>query len=416
MLTETRGATPAPSKRLRWTLFAASVCLVIYGTLYPFSGWRTPGDFQQLVSSVALDHVSATDTLANVLLYMPFGFLASSDLRLHRIPTILLAALLLSLGLETMQAFLPGRVASWLDVATNVFGAGIGATLATTAAAMMHRPAFGWGHNLASRLRGDRVAWLGIAALAAWGCAQLIPFVPSLDVSGLKAGLKPLWHVLQGSQSINLWRCAVYVAATAALTVTGASVLRIPRWGGFAVIALLAVLPLKVLVVGRQLSPEALAGTCAGVALGVMLWTSGHKCALIVAVLLIPLSIVAEGLHPGAPNGVVHPFNWIPLRAQLTQPINGMANLANSVWPPLALACLCLRLGMRSLWYLLPALVLGLFAVEWAQLEIPGRYPDITTVLTGAAAWVVAAVYAGRQPSGTRPESHSSRVQRIHGK
>lgn len=303
MSTATLGAVTARSKRLRWTLFATCVCLVIYDTLFPFSGRRTPGDSHRLFSAAALDHVSATDVFANVLLYMPLGLLASLGRRLRGIPLILLTALLLSLGLETMQAFLPGRVASWLDVATNVFGAGLGAT----AAAMMRWPDVGWSRNLATRLRGDRVAWLGIAALVAWGCAQLIPFVPSLAVSNLKAALKPLWHLLQGSRSVDLWRGAVYVAATAALTITGASVLRILRWDGVAAICLLAVLPLKVLVVGRQLSPEARAGTCVGVALGVVLWASDRRRALVVAALLVPAYIVAEALHPGAPNSVIHP-------------------------------------------------------------------------------------------------------------
>jgi len=378
-------------------LLGACVCLIIYGTLYPFTGWRTPGNFHRLLSAAALDHVSAADVLANVFLYMPLGFLSALGRRLRTIPVILLAALLLSLGVEILQAFLPERVASWLDVATNVFGAGVGAVLATTAA-MTHRPGGGWGRNLALRLPGDRVAWLGMAALAAWGCAQLIPFVPSLDVSALKAGLQPLWHTLQGARPVDLWCAAVYATATAVLTITGASVLRIRNRSGAAAVCLLAVLPLKVLVTGRQLSPEALAGTCVGVALGVVLWASGRRRALVGGALLIPVYIVAEGLHPGAPNIVLHAFNWIPLHAQLAEPINGLANLADAVWPPLALACLCLRLEMRSLWYLLPAVVLLLFAVEWTQLWIPGRYPDITAVLTGTAAWAAAAAYAGKPP------------------
>ncbi|MEO8779054.1 MAG: VanZ family protein [Rhodanobacter sp.] len=394
MSTETH-SRDARSNHLRWTLLFVCVCLVIYGTLFPFIGWQKPGDFRRLFSAAALDHVSATDVFANVLLYVPLGFLAGLGRHLRRIPLILLAALSLSLGLETMQAFLPGRVASWLDVATNVFGAGLGATTAAT----MRWVDVGWGHNLAKRLRNDRVAWLGIAALAAWWCAQLIPFVPSLAVSDLRAALKPLWHVLQGSRSVDLWRGAVYVAATAVLTITGASAMRNFSRGGVAVAAcLLAVLPLKVLVVGRQLSPEALAGTCAGVALGVALLSGNRRRALTVAALLLPAYIVAEALRPGAPNTVIHAFNWIPLHAQLGHPISGLANLADTVWPSLALACLCLRLGIRSLWYWLPPVVLLLCAVEWCQLWVPGRYPDITTVLTGAAAWAVAASYAGRQP------------------
>jgi hypothetical protein len=60
---------------------------------------------------------------------------------------------------------------------------------------------------------------------------------------------------------------------------------------------------------------------------------------------------------------------------------------------------------MRSLWYLLPAVMLLLSAVEWIQLWIPGRYPDITAVLAGTAAWAVAAAYAGKSPHvGGKPE------------
>jgi hypothetical protein len=266
-----------------------------------------------------------------------------------------------------------------------------------TAAAMTQQPNGGWHRNLVLQLRGDPGAWLGMTALGAWGCAQLIPFVPSLDVSGLKAGLRPLWHLLQGVRPVDLWRCAIYAAATTALTITGASVLRIGR-GGAAAICLLAMLPVKALVVGRQLSPEALAGTCVGVALGLVLWTSSRRRALVGAALLVPVYIVAEGLHPGTPNTALHAFNWMPLHAQLTQPVNGLANLADAAWPPLALACLLLRLGMRSLWHLLPAVMLFLFAMEWTQLWIPGRYPDITAVLTGSAAWAVAAAYVGKSP------------------
>lgn len=385
-------------------LLGACVCLVIYGTLYPFTGWRTPGNFHRLLSAAALDHVSAADVLANVFLYMPLGFLSALGRSLRTIPVILLAALLLSLGVEILQAFLPERVASWLDVATNVFGAGVGAVLATSAA-MTHWLDRGWRRHPALRLPGDRVAWLGIAALAAWGCAQLIPFVPSLDVSDWKAGLQPLWRMLHGTRPVDLWHGAVYAAATAVLTITGASVLRIRNRSGVAAVCLLAVLPLKVLVAGRQLSPEVLAGTCVGVALGVVLWASGRQRALVGAALLIPVYIVAEGLHPGPPNTVLHAFNWIPLHAQLAEPsVNGLANLADAVWPPLALACLCLRLGIRSLWHLLPAVMLLLFAVEWIQLWVPGRYPDITAVLTGTAAWAVAAAYAGKSPCREKPE------------
>lgn len=395
---DSRGNTAsAHSNSLRWTLVAICVGLIIYGTMFPFTGWRVPEHSPWPFLEGMRHGISLSDIVANILLYMPFGFLFALGRRTRVMPLVLLAALLLSLGTETVQTFLPGRVSSLLDTATNVFGAFLGAF----AALLLGLPSALYKHRLALQLRSDRVAWVGIAALAFWACAQLIPFAPSLDLGNVKAGLKPLWHALQGMREIDCWRAAVYAAATAALTVAGASALRLPRWGVMAAAAvLLVIMALKVLVVGRQLSPEAFAGTLAGVLCGLLLWASDRRCAQIAAAILIAGYVVAEALHPGAGHATAHAFNWIPLRSHLLQPVNGMANLADAAWPLLALACICLRLGLHSLWKLLPIIALLLFGIEWAQHWAPGRYPDITDVLTGVVVWSCAAAYTSRSRAG----------------
>lgn len=396
MTTEGRGAAMVRLNSLRWALLVGYMCLIVYGTLYPFAQWRVPDDFPWMFHAALRHGISRTDILANVLLYVPLGFLAAVGRRWRALPWVLVAALVLSVCLEYMQGFLPDRVTSWLDVLTNVSGAGIGVAVAALAVKLWWGDAgAAWVRELMLRLRSDRVAWVGIAALIVWGCAQLIPFVPSLSLSNVKDGLKPVWYALQGSEPVSAWRCVVYFAATAALMVSGASALRITRWGGIAALFLLITLPLKVLMLGRQLSLEALIGTCSGVAVGLVLWNSSGWRALIVAALLVSVYWVAEALQPGATSAAMHAFNWIPLRLQLAHPLNGLANLADTVWPPLVLACLCRRLEMRSLWVLLPSVALLLFALECAQLWVPGRYPDITTVLVGTAAWVVAAGCVG---------------------
>lgn len=387
------------SERLRWLLVAGCVSLTVYGTLFPFSGWRLPTTGSWLFSAHLLHDISAPDVLANILLYMPLGFVMALQRRWPFIVHATAAAFALSLSLETAQAFLPSRTSSFLDIGANTFGAGLGAACAL---------AIVWPTQLLKRsvwmqLQHDRVAWLGLAAVATWMCAQLLPFVPSLDIGNLKAGLKPLWHAWQGTAPTSLWRSAVYALATAALMVTAASALRAPRRTGLVAAALLAVLPLKVLVIGRQLSPAALGGTTSGVALGLALLACGQRRALWCAATCIVIYVIAEALQPGTAGSATHPFNWLPLRAQINQPINGLANLADAIWPLLALACLCRRLHTRSLWPLLPAVVALLCGVEWVQHWVPGRYPDITTVLAGAVTWIVAAAYAGAQP--TEPDT-----------
>lgn len=393
-------AVTTASRRLRWLGLSGWLCLTLYGTLFPFTGWRPASAHAWFLDPLAHSIVSSPDMLANVLLYMPLGFIVALHRRWHSIFLAVAIAAAISLSLETAQAFLPGRYSSLLDIATNVFGAGLGAAMALLVAWPMHM----LDRSVLTQLQHDRVAWLGLTALAVWVCAQLLPFVPSLDVANLKAGLRPLWQAWQGSQPVSLWRGAVYATATAALTVTGISALRARYWNGMVAAALLAVLPLKVLVIGRQLSPEALVGTLAGVALGLALQTCGYRRALGSAVLCIVVYIAAEALQPGAAGTAMHAFNWLPLQAQMSQPVNGLANLADAIWPPLTLGCLCCRLHMRSLWPLLPAVALLLFGVEWAQCWIPGRYPDITSVLAGTLAWTVAAAYVGRQ----HPQRHEN--------
>lgn len=67
---------------------------------------------------------------SNVLVFVPLGILAFIILR-NRIIAALLVGPLLSLTIEICQAlFLPDRVASAVDVATNSLGATIGVLLA----------------------------------------------------------------------------------------------------------------------------------------------------------------------------------------------------------------------------------------------------------------------------------------------
>ena len=76
--------------------------------------------------------VNPGDVVANVLLFVPLGFLfrlaARASAQKGHWPTIG-AALLVSATLETLQLFLPGRYPSPVDVLSNTLGAGLGSWL-----------------------------------------------------------------------------------------------------------------------------------------------------------------------------------------------------------------------------------------------------------------------------------------------
>lgn len=130
-------------KTSAWPLSQAYVALIIYASLYPFSGWYDQGvnPFEFLWSPPP-QYWTVFDVTANALGYAPLGFLlALSFLRRGSIVTApvtrtaaitvaTIAAAVLSLSMETLQNYLPSRISSNVDFALNTLGALAGAVLA----------------------------------------------------------------------------------------------------------------------------------------------------------------------------------------------------------------------------------------------------------------------------------------------
>ncbi len=110
--------------------------LIVYASLYPFSGWRDQGiNPFYFLSAPWPRYWSRFDVVANFLGYAPLGFLVTlSVLRTRLLPQpALLAALscsLLSLLLEALQSYLPQRVPQLSDWLLNSGGALTGALVA----------------------------------------------------------------------------------------------------------------------------------------------------------------------------------------------------------------------------------------------------------------------------------------------
>src|SRR4051812_13211618 len=131
-------------KTSAWPLAGAYILLVVYASLYPFTGWRNqeipPWEF---LFAGWPRYWTGFDVAANVVGYIPLGFLlALSFLRrgnvrlfashpnLAAIGVAAVTGTLLSLCMEGLQNFLPSRVASNVDFGLNVLGTLIGAALA----------------------------------------------------------------------------------------------------------------------------------------------------------------------------------------------------------------------------------------------------------------------------------------------
>jgi VanZ family protein len=128
----------ARHSRLVSYLAVGYTLLVAYASLYPFRMWRGP--VEGALSFVVAPwprYYTFFDLMANVVAYIPLGFL----LALTALPWMaarwaalagMLAGAVLSLTLETVQGFIPGRVSSNLDLLNNGLGAMVGALLAVT--------------------------------------------------------------------------------------------------------------------------------------------------------------------------------------------------------------------------------------------------------------------------------------------
>jgi VanZ family protein len=115
-------------------LAAMYAALIVYASLYPFTGWRMPGvSVWAFVTRPWWHWWTWFDVIANLVGYLPLGALVFGALvRSGWTPARSLAAAigagaLLSFAMEMSQNFLPQRVSSNVDLALNIAGTSLGA-------------------------------------------------------------------------------------------------------------------------------------------------------------------------------------------------------------------------------------------------------------------------------------------------
>jgi VanZ family protein len=394
-------ARPAGNERANGLLLALYILLVAYASLYPLRGWTLPDDgFKALLEWPGSADISRADICANFLAYLPVGFLmtlrrlsAGHD-SLREVGRAALAGLLLSLAMEALQYFLPARSSSLLDVLVNLLGAAAGALVCL------------WMHGnsrLVLRLCELRAQWClpepaanaGLLALGVWMLAQLSPFVPWFDTRWIRRGLRGISLVIEHPGYLDPVIALIHAGGIAGL---GLLALTLARPGRRVVplfaFAATATLLLKIVVAGRTLSAEALAGLVLGlaiVALPARLSALPRPWLARLSALAVGGAFVASELVPA--RGARHAFNWIPFAGQIRSNIDGFASILGSLWPFIALAYLACVLTPSRAWRQVrdagAIVVAGLTAVlEGVQTLIPGRYGDITTVLLALAGWL----------------------------
>jgi len=132
------GAHAHPRESSSLLLAVVFTGLVVYASLYPFTGWTWPAG-QPLTALLVLRwprYHLGFDDWSNFVGYMPLGALVyASALRLGRRPlaagvVAVVFSSTLSWAMEFTQHFLPGRYSSLMDWSLNSLGAAAGVSLA----------------------------------------------------------------------------------------------------------------------------------------------------------------------------------------------------------------------------------------------------------------------------------------------
>ena len=361
-------------------------------------------------------NTSKADILTNLLVYMPFGLLLMRTLgnrsgSVHRLLLVTLASALLSLALEYLQAHLPGRVPSVLDLVLNTLGGFTGALFALTL-----RPDTAIGGKL-YRIRSMYIhpgplANLGLLALGLWALSQLSPLVPSIDLGNLRQGLKPLWHTLQGTAPLEWLRVVEYSLSITVAGIISSTLLR-TRYNALFIFTgfVCLVLLLKVPVLSRQLSLEAMLGCFFGLVFTVLVYDRPLRLRLLVATIAVTGMVLASGLYVPANTDIAPTtFNWIPFRSHLTNNITGLIDILGNLWPFVALNYLAWMTSIRRRGLVILAgsitIFLVMFALEWFQQYQPGRSPDITDAIIATLAWLLPWFY----PALSKQETTAARL------
>ena len=129
---------------------------------------------------------SRADILANILLYLPFGFFAMQSLRrrtaIWQVAAVTFAGMVLSTAMELLQFYVPGRDSSLADIGSNtlgsLLGAGAGVLLSGRLGLSALQPVR---RHLSSAL--IVICWLGY---------RLFPYVPDTDLHKYWHAVRPL--------------------------------------------------------------------------------------------------------------------------------------------------------------------------------------------------------------------------------
>jgi VanZ family protein len=361
-------------------LFLITAALIVHGSLYPWhfhSSSSGGSPFLTLLHSwpYPLNRFVIRDIFLNIAVYVPLGLTASLSVperrpSWFRIIFPLGFALLLASVIEMIQLFDAGRMCSALDVVSNTSGAAIGIAIASLVPRDAERESL---RRITRRLDA-------MFLLLLWGAWQLFPFFPQLQRTAIADKLVRLrsFHVSVPDAVASLAMSLTIAAVCQALAGPRSMAL---------MVALFAIVPLKVFVHGRTFSWSELLASALVIAAWPLLRRQTNT-RLPVAIAALSAVIVLE-LAPFRLLPTPAPFVWIPFAGALEA--DNISSLLVLLYKTFFYSA-----AVWSLWRSRIALSVAtatvsalLVCLEGAQRYLPGRVPETTDAVLALLAGLV---------------------------
>lgn len=382
----------APHRRI----LAIVVALILYGSLYPWEfhardyGHNPLWILLHTWPAGAFNRYLLWDVAVNIALYLPlgiFGYLAVSARasRMLRVLAPLALALALSASIEMLQLFDDSRMCSLSDVASNVAGAAVGIAAGALYRVQLQRCLARQGTAALLRPSG------ALLLLACWLGYQLFPLFPAWGRTNLVNRLAALKAASAVSPVDTLVVFAEWLAVACLLESIRQTPFKTPfetKTHGILALLLLLV-PARLILASRTLAWPDIVGAVAAYAAWLCLPRLWVRRA--VPVLLAGALILGE-LSPFHFQSA-RAFNWVPFRGSFrsTWQDGFVVLFRKSFWYGSVLWLW--RASGRSLAWTTAVAAAALFLLEWVQVVLPGRTPEITdavlAVLMGVLLWLL---------------------------
>lgn len=374
--------------------------LIVYGSLFPFA--IDPGSYHpRLLDSLfhfGLTETSRGDLVENILLFVPFGFLAINVFpgrsRMLRVFLVLSVSFVLAFSLQAAQLVIPGRIPAGSDAVWNLMGCAFGCALGLAPLSRMLRRMSGFKTPLE----------IPVILALSWLVFSFAPFVPSLDWQLLKDHLKalftgtpdPLWI----GQSLVMWLIVFHF-----LRRSDSRILAERNYPAIVAVTLAS----GFLMVGHSVSSEKIIGGLMALAIW-FLFKNRIKSWWLAALLLA--IITGINFTPFELRGHAVSFSWIPFSGALTGNlfVNVLAVLKKlSLYGSLIWLLVECRLRLRTAAGVTSVL---LFVSEYLQKFFVNTKPEITDALLAVALGVAFHLYRSRTSgvATATAEDHSRRI------